>query len=285
MAAVTRARGVARAGIIAAALVVVPIGLVVLTAPPAAADVPIGSVCNTTTDGTTITLNADCETTEALTIPDGFTLNGGGNTITAYDPDPSTGDTYTGAVVTNAAGATTMNIENLTITGPDGGFPFILPQNSCNSPFPGLFGIYFNDASGSVNNVEVRNMFQTNTAPGSPACGVGHGIRADGVTAARTVTITDTEVSNFQKSGLFASGNDDDERVGEHHRATVVRAVLDRPEQRDLDQHQHQLEPPGRGRGHDDRQHHHRRQLTARPVQRILPATHQRPCCCSDPTT
>ncbi len=154
----------------------------------------------------TITLNADCETTEALTIPDGVTLNGGGNTITAFDPDPSTGDTYIGAVVTNAAGATTMNIENLTITGPDGGFPYLLPQNSCNSPFPGLFGIYFNDASGSVNNVEVRNMFQTNTAPGSPACGVGHGIRADGVTADRTVTITDTEVSDFQKAGLFASG-------------------------------------------------------------------------------
>ena len=160
-----------------------------------------------TTNGTTITLNADCETTEALTIPDGFTLNGGGNTITAFDPDPTTGDTYTGAVVTNAAGATTMNIENVTITGPDGGFPFLLPQNGCNSPFPGLFGIYFNDASGSVNNVEVRNIFQTNTAPGSPACGVGHGIRADGVTAARTVTITNTEVSDFQKSGLFASGN------------------------------------------------------------------------------
>ena len=207
MAGVTRARVVARASTFAAALVVVPIGLVVVAAPPAAADVPIGSVCDVTTTATTITLNADCETTEALTIPDGVTLNGGGNTITANDPDPSTGDTYTGAVVTNAAGATTMNIENLTITGPDGGFPFPLPAHSCNSPFPGLFGIYFNDASGSVNNVEVRNMFQTNTAPGSPACGVGHGIRADGVTAARTVTITDTEVSNFQKAGLFASGN------------------------------------------------------------------------------
>ena len=36
---------------------------------------------------------------------------------------------------------------------------------------------------------------------------MGHGIRADGVTAARTVTITNTEVSNFQKAGLFASGN------------------------------------------------------------------------------
>ena len=205
MAGFTRAQVVPRASALAAALVVVPIALGG-HAPPAAADVPIGSVCNVTTTPTTITLNADCLTTEALTIPNGVTLNGGGHTITANDPAPSTGDTYTGAVVTNAAGATSMNIENLTITGPDGGFPYLLPQNSCNSPFPGLFGIYFNDASGSVNNVEVRNIFQTNTAPGSPACGVGHGIRADGVTADRTVTITDTEVSDFQKAGLFASG-------------------------------------------------------------------------------
>ena len=159
-----------------------------------------------TTTPTTITLNDDCLTTEAVTIPDGVTLNGGGHTITANDqPRPPETPTPV-AVVTNAAGATTMNIENLTVTGPDGGFPFLLPQNSCNSPFPGLFGIYFNDASGSVTNVEVRNIFQTNTAPGSPACGMGHGIRADGVTADRTVTITNTKVSNFQKSGMFASG-------------------------------------------------------------------------------
>ena len=150
----------------------VPITVVAISS-PASADAPIGSVCNVTATPTTITLNADCVTTEALTIPNGVTLNGAGHTITANDPAPSTGDTYTGAVVTNAAGATTMNIENLTVTGPDGGFPYLLPQNSCNSPFPGLFGIYFNDASGSVTNVEVRNIFQTNTAPGSPACGVG----------------------------------------------------------------------------------------------------------------
>ena len=109
----------------------------VMAAPPAAADVPIGSVCDVTTTPTTITLNADCVTTEALTIPNGVTLNGGGNTITAYDPDPSTGDTYTGAVVTNAAGATTMNIENLTITGPDGGFPFSFPRTVATRRFQG----------------------------------------------------------------------------------------------------------------------------------------------------
>jgi hypothetical protein len=70
-----------------------------------------------------------------------------------------------------------------------------------------LFGIFFNDASGFVNNVKVMNIFQTNTAPGSPACNTGHDIRADGVTAPRTVNITNTQVSLYQKAGMFASGN------------------------------------------------------------------------------
>jgi hypothetical protein len=58
-----------------------------------------------------------------------------------------------------------------------------------------------------VSNVTVLNMFQTNTAPGSPACIVGHSIRADGVTAARTVNITNAHLSNYQRGGMFASGN------------------------------------------------------------------------------
>jgi hypothetical protein len=141
-----------------------------------------------------------------LTVPNGVTINGANHTISASNP-PLPAQTYTGAVVTNAAGATSMNIENLTITGPLTGFPFPLPANSCNSPFPGLFGIFFNDAGGSVNNVKVFNIFQTFTGPGSPACQVGHAIRADGVTAARVVNITNTTVSGYQKAGMFASGN------------------------------------------------------------------------------
>jgi hypothetical protein len=169
-------------------------------------DVPIDTLCPFTKSGNTWTLQADCITTQPLTVPDGVTIDGAGHTISASNPPPPA-QTYTGAVVTNAAGATLMSIENLTITGPTTGFPFPLPAASCNSPFPGLFGIFFNDASGSVNNVRVFNMFQTNTAPGSPACQVGHGIRIDGPTTARTVNITNTEIREYQKGGIFASGN------------------------------------------------------------------------------
>ena len=85
MAGVTRAQVVARAGTLAAALAGLPVAILG-AAPPAAADAPIDDVCDTTTVGTTITLNGDCVTTEALTVPDGFTLNGGGNTISAENP-------------------------------------------------------------------------------------------------------------------------------------------------------------------------------------------------------
>ncbi|HEY2656414.1 MAG TPA: putative Ig domain-containing protein [Solirubrobacteraceae bacterium] len=142
--------------------------------------------------------------TSAISVPSTITtVNGAGHTISATNPDTGV---YTGAVLTNATSGQTMNIKNLTITGPTAGFSFPLPQPSCNSPFPGLFGIFFNDASGSVNNVKVLNIFQTYTGPGSPACIVGHAIRADGVTAQRTVNITNTQVSNYQRGGMFASG-------------------------------------------------------------------------------
>ncbi len=56
-----------------------------------------------------------------------------------------------------------------------------------------LFGIFFNDASGSVSNVNVLDITQHS------GCGAGLGIRANGLTAARTVTITDTIVSGYKR--------------------------------------------------------------------------------------
>ena len=168
----------------------------------------ITTTCTGTTTGSTFTLTKNCGPVgSALTVPAGITtVDGGGFTISA-GPTDAAGGVYTGAVLTNdPANHGPMNIENLTITGPTDGFTFTIPANSCGSYFPGLFGIFFNDASGSVTNVTVLNMFQTRT-PQSPACIVGHSIRADGVTAPRTVNITHTHVSNYQRGGMFASGS------------------------------------------------------------------------------
>src|SRR5439155_26133070 len=55
----------------------------------------------------TLTLAADCTTDTTILIPNGFTLDGNGNTITAVDP---AGDHFRGAVVKN--GRTTATSTN-----------------------------------------------------------------------------------------------------------------------------------------------------------------------------
>ena len=88
-----------------------------------------------------------------------------------------------------------MNIQNLTVTGPAAGF-----QLCTNSNFL-LYGILFNDASGTVDNVIVDHIFQfQNGAFGS--CQTGRAIRAEGITGGRTVTITNTTARDYQKTGF-----------------------------------------------------------------------------------
>ncbi len=161
-------------------------GLVIVEAGPAAAatcalPAPVGGV---------ITLTADCDTTIPLVIPDGVTLDGAGHTITAHDP---VGGFFSGAVVTNAG--TSMIIQNLTIVG---SFPTAAP--GCGRGI--LEGIRFNDAGGSVSNVTVDGI--TEGSGCNPTTGIG--IRAEGVAAARTVTITNTTVTGYQRNGMDARG-------------------------------------------------------------------------------
>ncbi len=44
------------------------------------------TTCTFTTSGFTNTLDADCTTDETILVPNGFTLDGAGHTITAQDP-------------------------------------------------------------------------------------------------------------------------------------------------------------------------------------------------------
>ena len=94
-----------------------------------------------------------------------------------------------------------------------------------------LYGIWFNDAGGSVSNVIVDHILQIQN-PKSASCQTGRAIRADAVTAERTVTITSTVVRDYQKSGFEARGLDDHEPVGQHRGTTPSLARLDRAERR-----------------------------------------------------
>ncbi len=145
--------------------------------------------CTGDLTGTTFTLTASCTTTAQIAVPATITtIAGGGFTITAHDP---TGGNFNGAVLTNTGVGQSMTIENLTIQG--SGFAVDCAVS--------LYGIFFNDASGSVSNVKVLDITQHS------GCGAGLGIRANGVTGVRTVTISKTVVSGYNKAALVASGS------------------------------------------------------------------------------
>ena len=162
-----------RAAAVAAALVVIPVALVV-TAQPAAA-LPLQMACPAgTLVGTTYTLTADCAVTEPVTVPNGWTLDGADR---MDDQRERHGCVFVGdgGIVTNELPGGSMNIQNLTVTGPDAGFTV----NTISGDV--VYGIFFNDASGTVTNVLVDNIFQQQN-PLSPANQTGRAIRADALT-------------------------------------------------------------------------------------------------------
>jgi uncharacterized repeat protein (TIGR01451 family) len=174
-----------------------------------AANIPGGNIttaCAGTISGTTFTLTANCgDVTSPLTVPPGITtVDGGGFTISATDlanpadPTDHTIPQWNGGIVTNAGPGQTMNIQNVTITGPAAGFSL------CNASTNVLYGIFFNGAAGgSVSNVTVQHIFQfQNGAFGS--CQTGRAIRAND---SGTITITGTTVTDYQKSGFEARGS------------------------------------------------------------------------------
>jgi hypothetical protein len=181
-------------------------GGVAAAAPIAGGDITL--VCAGTTNAAThtFTLTANCgEVTTSLTVPPTITtVDGGGHVISATDlanpadPTDHTIPQFNGGIVTNAGAGQAMNIQNVTITGPAAGFSL------CNNSNNVLYGIFFNGASGgSVTNVTVDHIFQfQNGAFGS--CQTGRAIRADN---SGTITITNTVVKDYQKSGFEARGS------------------------------------------------------------------------------
>ena len=144
-------------------------------------------------------MTADCgEVTSSLTVPNGFTVEGGGNVITATDP---VGVSFDGGVVTNAPGATSMHVNNVIIQAV--GFTFHGAQNCESSPGVQLvqIGLFFNDANGTATDVIVRDITQHS------GCQTGNGIRANAnAGTARTVTLTHVTVTGFMKNGVTGSG-------------------------------------------------------------------------------
>jgi len=159
--------------------------------------------CTFTSIGTTMNLDANCTTDETISIPDGFTLDGNGYSITAVDP---AGDHFKGAVVKNDGAS--AYVYNLTVM--TSGL-----SNVCDGGDDRLRGILFEGASGSITHSTVRDVNQ-----GASGCQEGNGIEVrnapfDGThPSTKTVEVAHNIVEHYQKTGIVANGDVD---VSVHH--------------------------------------------------------------------
>lgn len=167
--------------------------LAALHSPPVG---PTSTGCVFTLEGKTMALTADCTTDTAIVVPDGFTLDGAGFTITGVDPP---GGHFVGAVVTN--GGTVAGVTDLRVTVSG-------LQNVCDGGDARLRGILFVGAGGSITGNVVTGINQ-----GASGCQEGNGIEVrnepfDGTHPATVqVTISDNEVAGYQKTGILANGD------------------------------------------------------------------------------
>lgn len=167
--------------------------------------------CTFTTAVNTMKLDGDCMTDATILIPDGFTLDGKGHTITAVDP---AGGHFTGAVVANAGA--NASVKNLTVTVAG-------LSNVCDADDNRLRGILLEGASGSITHNNVIGINQ-----GPSGCQEGNAIEVrnepfDG-THPNTlfVEIAHNTVTDYQKTGIVANGDVD---VNIHHNAVGASAT------------------------------------------------------------
>lgn len=152
--------------------------------------------CDFTMSGSTMTLEGDCTTDATIGIPDGFTLDGKGNSITAVDPPAGSFD---GAVVGNLG--TTAYVTRLVVNATGLG-------NVCDAGADRLRGIMFEGASGSITHNDVQNINQ-----GASGCQEGNAIEVrnapfDGTHPnTQTVHIAHNVVQDYQKTGIVCNGD------------------------------------------------------------------------------
>lgn len=156
------------------------------------------SDCSFALDGTTMTmtLDADCTTDSTIGVPDGWTLDGDGHTITAVDP---AGNHFRGAVVANQGAV--ANIRDLGVTASG-------LVNACDGGADRLRGILLENASGEIVGNTVVGVNQ-----GNSGCQEGNGIEVrnapyDGTHPdTASVTIQGNVVDDYQKTGIVTNGD------------------------------------------------------------------------------
>lgn len=139
-------------------------------------------------DARTVSLLADCSTTASILVPHGFTLDGNGHTITAVEG-------FVGPfLVRNADGAAFVGVRDLVLTAD-------IPTLSCTA----IGGVGLVGTSGSINDVTVRDVRRG----GANGCNGTVGILVDNPSRATpvTVSVTNSRVENFLRTGIRIQGN------------------------------------------------------------------------------
>jgi hypothetical protein len=176
------------------------------------------SGCRFSYEGTTMTLRADCTTSVTILVPDGFTLDGAGHTITAVDPRRGH---FLGAVVANQG--KNANVMNLRITASNLADVCDMNDKTAGTDFR-LRGIQFKGASGEIAHNTVTDINQG----AASSCWEGAGIEVrneptDGSHPnTQTVEVSDNVVMNYQMVGIVGVG---DVSVKIHHNRITASAA------------------------------------------------------------
>lgn len=155
--------------------------------------------CAVSISDSTITLLSDCTTDQTIFVPNGFTLDGAGHTITAVDP---AGGHFLGAVIMNTVIVNAVaNVKNLGVTASG-------LIDACDAGNDRLRGILFDGAAGSITNNTVTHIKQGVNS----GCQEGNGIEVRNAPFDNTgndlnVLISGNTVSDYQKNGITANGS------------------------------------------------------------------------------
>jgi hypothetical protein len=141
-----------------------------------------------------VALAADCTTDTTLLVPDDYTFDGEGHTVTAVDPP---GGHFTGAVIRNRGATARVRDVTVTVRG---------LRDVCTADAARLRGILLEGASGEVVDSTVRDLQKGSGASG---CQEGFGIEVRNDDASRgpfRVDVLRNRVVAAQKTGILAVG-------------------------------------------------------------------------------
>ncbi|MBN9681625.1 MULTISPECIES: right-handed parallel beta-helix repeat-containing protein [unclassified Corallococcus] len=155
---------------------------------------PGETACAITLSPGQVTLREDCVVQSAVFIPDGYTFDGGGHTLTASED--GAGANYKGAVLRNRGAV--ANVRFVTVTARN-------LSDVCDAGGDRLRGILLEDASGTIENTAVEDLNQGSIS----GCQEGFAIdvrNSATVGAPLPVVIRGNRLLGYQKVGVVVQG-------------------------------------------------------------------------------